>query len=477
GVRGLLGPLLDHKPAYLDWVTHDKGMLAIAEPFIDDRIRNHWRSPELTFYETDGRYFVKDTDPETYDLILVDVPDPANANLNRYYTKEFFQECRRILKSHGVIVLGMSSQPNYMGEAMQRRNGSVYIALCESFPQVLVTPGSFGFFAAGKTGAMLCADPAQLIQRYETRGVPGDRFSPQFFYTLFEEGGLEWINALLQKVRIEATLPPNQDDLPVAYFADFEIETAITSTPGEEGGTVFVEKMLFGSGKFMGLGKGEFVFLLLSVPGLIFFFQSRRRSRRLTTLATSVRLLVGLTAFVSGFSGIVLETDLLFLFQNVSGHLYSLMGLIIALYMAGLSAGSLIFSKQLTRPAHSFLAALLALGIGIAGVLILLPFMGRWFPGHLIILVLCGGAALCMGAAGGFGFRGVVQAFTSWGTVGGGLLYGLDILGTSLGGLLVGTFMLPVWGVRVTLGMAALLMALFCCLSLLALRGSVQSRS
>ena len=42
-----------------------------------------------------------------YDVVILDVPDPSTSQLNRFYTREFFAEVRRILVPGGVVSFGL----------------------------------------------------------------------------------------------------------------------------------------------------------------------------------------------------------------------------------------------------------------------------------------------------------------------------------------------------------------------------------
>ena len=60
------------------------------------------------------RFFAKRaTGP--YDVVIANVPDPTTAQLNRFYTSEFFEEVGEILAKGGVIGVTVSSSENYIG--------------------------------------------------------------------------------------------------------------------------------------------------------------------------------------------------------------------------------------------------------------------------------------------------------------------------------------------------------------------------
>ena len=45
--------------------------------------------PRVTVAFEDGRAFLERTD-KTYDAILLNLPEPATAQINRFYTREFY---------------------------------------------------------------------------------------------------------------------------------------------------------------------------------------------------------------------------------------------------------------------------------------------------------------------------------------------------------------------------------------------------
>ena len=81
-----------------------------------------------------------------FDVVILDLPEPATGALNRFYTREFFSEVRAVLNPGGVFALGLPSAENYWSPELARRNGSVYHTLRAVFPKVTVLPGEHNFF-------------------------------------------------------------------------------------------------------------------------------------------------------------------------------------------------------------------------------------------------------------------------------------------------------------------------------------------
>ncbi len=69
---------------------------------------NEWGAlaadPRVRIHVTDGRLFLKTTQ-SAFDVVIVNLPDPQNAQLNRFYTVEFFREASRKLTASGVSFL------------------------------------------------------------------------------------------------------------------------------------------------------------------------------------------------------------------------------------------------------------------------------------------------------------------------------------------------------------------------------------
>ncbi|MFH2000072.1 MAG: hypothetical protein ABIK28_10340 [Planctomycetota bacterium] len=459
GPRGYLTDLLEYEPKDLKWVEYDRAVLELCEKYMIMEDREAWERDPVLGFATDGRLFVKSLKPRSLDLILVDVPDPANANLNRYYTQEFFEECRRALDENGTLVLGLSSQPNYIGEEMLQRNGSVFTALKSVFPHVLITPGTYSFLAAGGAETDLTADPGELIRRYRSRGLTSDRFSPYLFHTSFEPDALNWIGELFNASFHEGRFSTNTDDQPVAYYADSRLSAVLTSDPGErfmEGWNAFRSG---GGDRSPGL---FLLFLGVLLPGLavLLCFGSLLRPGTLSGRRADRAIFI-LAALAVGFCGIVLEVAVLFAFQNHVGYLYSRMGVLIACYMAGLSAGS--FGKPVNLSLRGcFGFSILFVVLGWAETLYLISGADRLPSGPWAWLAFFGFANVLFGISGGLAFRGITRALKDMGTRGGGLIYALDILGTFAGGWLAGSRLIPCFGIGSTLSIACALFFVFC---------------
>ncbi|HSW35919.1 MAG TPA: hypothetical protein VLH18_04865, partial [Candidatus Limnocylindrales bacterium] len=96
GLRGTLREILRHPVTHIDYIELDEVLTEAALPFLPEVTLEALADPRVRMIHADGRLFVKTTN-ERYDMIIVDVPDPATAVLNRFYTREFFLEAEELL--------------------------------------------------------------------------------------------------------------------------------------------------------------------------------------------------------------------------------------------------------------------------------------------------------------------------------------------------------------------------------------------
>lgn|GEM_PF-442481 len=443
GLQGYLTDLLVHEPDRIDWVEYDGAMIEMTCEFLVDEERASLEDLRVAHHVDDGRHFVAGAPPETYDLILLDLPDPSNAAANRYYTREFFRSCRRCLAEGGVVVFNLSCQSSFIGPEMMRRNGSIFGALGEVFPNVLITPGEISYLAAAASSVSLSASAEELMKRYESRGIESERFSPYVFYTWFQEHDVTWINGLFQEKRNDPALVLNTDNRPTAYFEDYLLWRRITGVAEEDTGICGVlDRWLAGTGE----REPPLLWLPLALPlaGLLLFCLALGLPSSAPERFAARSLLLT-TAVAAGFCGILLEVAVLLAYQAVAGHLYSRMGILIAAYMAGLAFGALL-PRQRASSRILFLFSCVATFLGVGATIALLSQLGAsGTSGEALGAFVV--ATMVLGCAGGLVFRGVAVALERDGRAPGGTIYALDILGTCVGALLAGSVLIPLIGI------------------------------
>ena len=98
------------------------------------------------------------------------------AQLNRFYTFEFFKKARKKLNEDGIFSLRIPSSENYISYDLQNFLSSLHRTLLEVFPNVQVVPGSTNIFLA--SDSFITLDPKELSIRIESLNLDNTFVSP-----------------------------------------------------------------------------------------------------------------------------------------------------------------------------------------------------------------------------------------------------------------------------------------------------------
>lgn len=457
---GLGRELLRYPLATLTAVEIDAGHSALIREHLT-RDDSAWLADgRLRTRTMDGRRFVllaARTDAgarRRYDLVFIHQPDAWTAQLNRYYTREFFVDLREILAPGGVVALRLASAENYASEIVTPYTASIYQTLKSVLPAVAVLPGMSNAIFASASPASVSDDPRLLARRYRALAPEPARLAP-LFASLYPAEKTAFITAALERHRPPAL---NRDERPIAYFLGGRL------LGWSSGGPL--------SGLFAFFARFTFFTALLALALLLLpvalaaVIGRRGRARTLPAL---------LAAFSGGFAGLSFEITAIFIFQNNWGFVYQAVGMLIALFMLGLGAGAAWagrwVEKRAPTPAGAsrHLAALLALiAVLSLGLLWLLRFglaTGGW--GQALLAAWLGLMGLLGGSILPLGMR--ILDLRPAGRAAGFLNAG-DYLGGAIGALLMAAFFLPLLGTASSLLLISFL-ALAAGLLLLAVPG------
>ncbi|MDX9703674.1 MAG: hypothetical protein RBU23_11635 [Candidatus Auribacterota bacterium] len=435
---GLIDPCRSHNPSSIDVLELDDRYYKAIEQAVPDAVRSEVDYPEVRIYFADGRFFIKQTG-RRYDVVIIDLPDPDTAMLNRFYTLDFFKELKTVLKPSGIIAFHLTSAPNYLGETVGRYNSSIYKTVSKVFGQVIVTHGEIMYFVASANSGSITSDPVELIRRYDQRSIERDTFIPQVFYDLMNASRLEFVRANLEQ--LAQSTRANTDANPVAYYYNLYLWDEFSGS-GLSGALKFIER--FSVTRFAGI-------LLILTLGILIPSLTAKTARRKTACLRAVLFWVICS---TGFTAMGIELLLLFAFQNIFGYLYSMIGFIVALFMFGLTVGVIsgMYGIRKLRTMQNVFNMLLIIEIVIPLFAFALPetikvastFSSAWHIRLLFFSLVATGGILT-----GVEFPLAVHLFSIDQPRGGfssGILDAADHFGAFAGALLVGTFILPLFG-------------------------------
>lgn len=418
----------------LDYVELDPQMVDLARGLLP---AGEWlRDPRLHLIHQDARYFVGHT-RERYDVILMALPEPRSAQLNRFYSREFFRLAAARLAPGGVFNFSLAGSETSLHPWRAAYLAMAYHTLKQVFPEVLAWPGErVQFFAAAGPG-VLTADPTRLTARLQARRLPLQYVREYYLRDDLAPARVAFLKQVLERQPPEI----NTDLSPGCYFYDLALAGLQEDLP--------LGRLLMAARQL----PAYLPWAWLAAATLILAVILRRRPGALCLYQV----------MVMGLGTMALEILVLVLYQIQLGSLYRQLGLLIAAFMAGMAGGAAAGGHWLrlaagrpdrgARVLNRRLAALQALPAALALILALcwrlLPVSTWPVPEPLAQ----GGFALILAAAG-FGGGGIFALSSGlWvrgqgeSGVKGGQLYAADLLGSTLGALGFGCLILPVWGI------------------------------
>jgi spermidine synthase len=350
----------------------------------------------------DARRHVASLPAAGLDLIVLNLPAPATASLNRCYTAEFFREAAAALRPGGVITVSLPSSFGYVGRRLQEANGAVFRALAASFPHAMTSTEEHGIVAA--SAQPLDPRPEVLRRRFAERKITTGSFHASLIDDAFAP-----LRSGEYRERLAAARGLNSDSRPAAYLAHVQVWLA------QQGGGILLALTDHGR-----------ILLAAAVLVLAGAAVATRRTRRAA---------VGYAVLLAGYSSLSLSIVIMLAYQSAVGYVYERVGFLIAAFMAGTAAGGRL-GREPGRPLQRML---LLEGSAVA----LFSAAPLFFRNEALFLLLNGLA----GGLGGALFSAAAASLDGSGEgAAGGRLYGLDLAGSFLGALLTALITVPLMG-------------------------------
>ena len=457
GINGSLKQALQYPSLErVDYVELDPAILELADQYFAGEWSSARFDRRVNIHQMDGRLFLKTT-PSTFDVIIVNLPDPQTAQLNRFYTVEFFREAARKLAAGGILSFQLTGAENYISPELAAFLRCIRRTLHEVFPEVTAIPGpTVHFFAAMQPGTLV-RSPQVLMERLHARNL---RTTYVREYFLPFRMSADRMADLEGQIAPRAETLVNRDFTPIAYYFDVSLWSSRFHTAYQQ--------------RFEGLARVNFgpllggVTIVLAVLSALVMALFRRRSPEQSLAARQrwLRVAAGSCVAAMGFTLMGLEVLILLGFQAIYGYVYHQLALVIAAVMAGMALGAwlaarrtLAIEREATAEAvpQTYQPILRAVGLlqfsaALAPILlyaILRSFShvntgsGLWVVSQIVFPVV----ALVCGLLGGYQFPLASRVyFAGSRTRSPGSLYGLDLLGASVGAVVLSLYWLPVFG-------------------------------
>jgi len=466
GVGGALEQILKHPVKQVDYVELDPKIIEVASKFMSKDDIAYLHDERVTVKHIDARFFIKRLSSREniakrrrYDVILVNLPDPSTALLNRFYSLEFFREAKRILSSSGILSLSITSSENYLSHEQQAFLRSLYATLSRVFDEVIVIPGANNYLLAQRLPSVsqdktqsLTYDVNVLVKRMQERNLNNLYVHEYYLPVRLSPARVEYIKDIVSNTPKNTRI--NSDFKPIGYFYNMILWSSQFRQRSFDVGFI---KHFDGLKFWHVLG---FIILFIS----IFFIIQIRRIKNSTKMGHANRTAVILSVGTTGFSEILFQVVVILAFQVLYGYVYYKLTLILASFMIGLVLGSWIVNRMLNRLKNDLFTYIMTqVSICIYPLILLPVFMGlasfgERIPPAIHIDTVFAFLPIIAGFIGGFQFplaskiclkNRKVEHPDEVGEVGrwAGFLYGVDLLGSCLGALLASLILIPILGI------------------------------
>ncbi|MBU0728629.1 MAG: hypothetical protein KKE17_00400 [Proteobacteria bacterium] len=292
-VGGMMTELEKYHPGQIDYLELDPEMSRVQFEF--DLLE---KIPNLNIINKDGRAFLTETDTR-YNAIVVNLPEPATFQINRFYTDRFFELASHHLQPGGIFSFTMAGFDNYLGEPQRLKLSSLYATVSQHFKHVVLLPGQEVFF--------LCSDnpiDTDIPGLLAKRGISTSYIS-NFYSGNVTAERIRTLNELMIK-----TAPENHDLSPrlMRYMFSQWFNKFSTSPLG---------------------------FLVIIAVFLMVYFTKISREEYVL--------------FSTGFMTMGSEILVIFAFQIFFGYIYFMIGMIVTVFLAGLLPGAWLGERLRAR--------------------------------------------------------------------------------------------------------------------------------
>ncbi len=427
GFSGALNEILKYPVDSVYYLELDPQLINLTQRYLPSEILAAQKDPKVKIVFTDAKSFIKTT-PQNFDLVIVNLPNPSTALLNRFYTAEFFREVRNKLKAGGLISLHLSSLANYLSPELENLTASIYKTLAQNYSKVIVLPEDILSYVASDN--QLSYDPAPLLQRFGRYNLKNQLVTKDYLvYRLTNDRVKQALD------RFEANNAKNNSNLqPIGYW--YQILYWLSSLhPRLASFVEFLSRISLKTIIISFLILFFFIFWLADV--LI------KKKEKILAVAT----------VIPEFSLLTAEITFIFLFQIIYGHLYYQLSLILTVIFLAMALGVWVanFLIYKNKVNYRYLFRLyffisiyfVALAVVLASRLAILEQKIIFYSFVFVIGFLVG---IEFPWVNKFYLEAKIDPDKKT-----GIIYGADLIGSSLGAILASVFLIPVLGVIQTI--------------------------
>lgn len=429
-----LSEILKYPVDKIIYVELDPLIIKMAKIYLNREPWYRLDNPRVNIINTDARFYVK-TVNEKFDAALICLPDPYTAQINRFYTREFYEELKRILNDNGIVSFGVLSSENYISPEQAEFLRSLYATLNEVYPDVKIIPGDTAFFLASPAKNTIDLDYNKLEKKRARENIETYFIRPFYLFSKLSKDRISYMDNLVGKGEGKIKASINTDFNPISYYHDMVLWSAYQS---------FKVSRFFDAVRKLGFRK------IFAAACIVLAILVSLAGKKTDFKNAAVLFSLGTT----GFSEMAFQLVIMLTFQIFYGYLYYKIGLIFTAFMAGLAAGTFFILRRLDsikKLYNTYIKIQASVLVYPLALLVIFKVMSATgassgFGAELVFTSL----PFIAGFVGGVQFAAANKLYLKGsGAVrrAAGITYASDLAGSCAGAILVSAFMIPLTGV------------------------------
>lgn len=408
GSPAVLRELLKYPVSKIDFLEIDPKIIDVSWRLLGVEDREVLKDKRARIITEDARRFVKRLHTADYDLVILNLPEPSTANINRFYTTDFFAEVKAVLKENGIFSLTLPTSSGYIGRRMQVANGSIYNSIKGVFKFVEVSSEEYGYIFASES--LFDISTKTLTSRFSKRAI-----KTGYLQTYILEDAFSPLKINMVRERFEKITIINRDLMPVAYLYNLMLWAEV------HGGRIL--------NYLLELKGWQTAFAFISALMIVAIILWKKRQQA-----------VYFSMFTTGYSAMAFSMIVILTYQALYGYVYEMIGLLTAIFMIGMACGAYII-----KGAQMPLRWLRLFETAAIMIFISTPLFLNNEPFFYTLNMLCGMIAGAQFATANLCLKEQETVRKA------GRLYGTDLVGSFFGALITAIFSMPLLGVQNTL--------------------------
>lgn len=393
GVNGLAKEILKYDVDSITYIEINPVLVELGKKFT-----TNLSSPKIRIIYEDARYFINRT-KDKFDVVIIALPEPTTAQLNRFYTLEFYKELKKILNSNAIVSFGLLSSNEYLSAEVKNINSVIYNTLNKVFKNIIILPGNRNYFVA--SDGILSSEIVKLAFNNNLNNAYVNAFY------LSDNDLKNKMLSVMKNVTFKTEI--NRDFKPIVYYHQLKYWMSHFKT------------------------NYYLIFGILLILLLLFLYRLKP---------------INLCLFTGGFAASSIEVILLVTFQIVYGYVYQMIGVIIMLFMIGLALGiygvNFITKKYTVKNYLKIQAGLVFYSVCLPFALL---FINDINPNPVIVQVAYCILILIIGGLTGMTFSLSSKIIKKDISSVAAETYGADLFGSAIGAIVLSAFLLPLLGV------------------------------